>query len=104
MGDMLRLIGIVLLGLVLTGCGYDGHYRYPCQDPANWEKPECNPPLCEAYGYCAKDLLGFDPVTGEKIQTSEETNNDTIEESTASQEDVNVDDINDILDGISEGD
>jgi len=26
-----------LLVVSLSGCGYDGHYRYPCQDPANWE-------------------------------------------------------------------
>jgi hypothetical protein len=47
-----------ILVLGLSGCGYDGHYRYPCQDPANWEKAECNPPLCEATGTCTKDLIG----------------------------------------------
>ncbi len=47
-----------ILVLGLGGCGYDGHYRYPCQDPANWEKAECNPPLCEATGTCTKDLIG----------------------------------------------
>lgn len=60
MVDMLRIIGIALLGLALTGCGYDGHYRYPCQDPANWEKIECNPPVCEASGTCSKDMIEQD--------------------------------------------
>ena len=54
---MKRLIGLALLTLALTGCGYDGHYRYPCQDPANWDKVECNPPACEVTGTCSKNLV-----------------------------------------------
>ena len=46
--------------LAFSGCGYDGHYRYECQDPENWEAEECNPPLCKADGACSKDLIGFD--------------------------------------------
>jgi len=41
----------------LTGCGYQGWMRYPCQEFENWEKPECNPPQCLAVGQCTKDLL-----------------------------------------------
>jgi hypothetical protein len=55
---MKKLIGIALLGLMLSGCGYDGHYRYSCQDPANWDKSECNPPVCETTGTCSRDLVG----------------------------------------------
>ena len=54
----MRIIGIALLGLMLSGCGYDGHYRYPCQDPANWDKKECKPPICTAAGACPEDLVG----------------------------------------------
>jgi len=54
---MVRLLGLALAALILSGCGYDGHYRYPCQDPANWESAECNPPVCEATGTCSKDLV-----------------------------------------------
>ena len=32
-------------------------YRYECQDPANWENPECNPPICKASGTCTEDTL-----------------------------------------------
>jgi hypothetical protein len=39
----------------LTGCG--DTYRYPCQDPKNWGKPECEPPQCDASGTCTKDLI-----------------------------------------------
>jgi len=70
MVGMLRIIGSALLGLVLTGCGYDGHFRYPCQDPANWESAECKPPLCTVSGACPEDLVGEDVVNG---TTTEET-------------------------------
>jgi predicted small lipoprotein YifL len=49
------LCGILVLGL--TSCGYDGRYRYPCQDPTNWEKAECKPPICTANGACPEDLV-----------------------------------------------
>lgn len=53
---------LVIIGaLLLAGCGYDGGYRYPCQDPDNWESEECNPPICKVDGACTKDLVGFDP-------------------------------------------
>jgi len=51
------------LALGLSGCGYDGHYRYPCQDPANWEAAECKPPICTANGACPEDLIS-QPKTG----------------------------------------
>jgi hypothetical protein len=50
------------LALVLASCGYDGHYRYECQDPANWEEDYCNPPICLVDNMCTEALLGFDPT------------------------------------------
>ena len=69
---MKRITAIALSGLLmlsLTGCGYQGFYRYPCQDPANWEKAECNPPICEATGTCTKDVIGKDPIAEDKTGT-----------------------------------
>jgi hypothetical protein len=51
------LIGGILLTLLLSGCGYQGWVRYPCQEYENWKNPKCNPPQCEAIGQCTKDLL-----------------------------------------------
>ena len=47
-----------MLVLTLSSCGYQGSYRYTCQDSANWDKAECNPPICESTGTCSKDLVG----------------------------------------------
>lgn len=62
----------------LSGCGYDGHYRYECQDPVNWKSDECNPPICKVDGMCTETLLGFDPFAEEP----EVPTNDTVLETT----------------------
>jgi hypothetical protein len=96
----------IILALGLSACGYDGHYRYPCQDPVNWEAPECNPPLCEATGTCTTDLLGYNPKEGkEEIteKTVQETTSDIIEEESSAPAPENVDNINQMVDEMSEG-
>lgn len=55
---MRKLIASLASLLLITSCGYDGGYRYACQDPANWDNAECNPPICEPSGTCSKDLVG----------------------------------------------
>ena len=55
----MKTVAAVLL-LLLSGCGYDGHYRYECQDPEKWAEEVCNPPYCKVDGACSKDLIGFD--------------------------------------------
>jgi hypothetical protein len=44
-----------VLLVVLTGC--DDHYRYPCQDPKNWQNEECKPPICTATATCPDQLI-----------------------------------------------
>ena len=59
--ENMKLRNIILsciLILTLSGCNYDGGYRYECQDPANWDNAECNPPICEPTGTCSRDLVG----------------------------------------------
>ncbi len=68
-----------ILVLTLTGCGYDGFYRYPCQDPDNWESKECKPPVCKVSGTCPDVIIGVDPEEwmtqdADTITQSEETN------------------------------
>jgi hypothetical protein len=47
---------LILTLLFLYGC--DNHYRYPCQDPKNWNKIECNNEVCRAEGTCTDIVLG----------------------------------------------
>jgi hypothetical protein len=55
---MKKLIGLVLIASALSGCGYDGWVRYPCQQFENWENQECKPPQCKVTGTCTDDILG----------------------------------------------
>jgi len=54
-------LGLFIIFL-LTSCGYNGSYRYSCQDPENWGKSECSPPICNVDGNCTATLLGWDPT------------------------------------------
>lgn len=65
---MKRLSFVLVFSFLLASCGYDGYYRYPCQDPENWGKTECEPPECKVDGACTETLLGWDPT-----ETSVET-------------------------------
>lgn len=53
----MKFIACCLIALSLSGCGYQGWVRYPCQEYENWTKDQCQPPQCEALGQCTKDLL-----------------------------------------------
>jgi len=57
-------LGSTILVLGLSSCGYNGQFRYPCQDPANWETPECKPPVCTATQTCPVDLIKTPIVEG----------------------------------------
>jgi len=47
--------GLSVLLVLLVGC--DDRYRYPCQDPQNWQNAECKPPICTAAGTCPEFLV-----------------------------------------------
>jgi hypothetical protein len=50
-------IAIVALGIGLLVSGCDNQFRYPCQNPANWEKAECKPPMCTVTQTCPEMLV-----------------------------------------------
>ena len=64
MRKAILLVGVAISTLLLSSCGYQGQYRYPCQDPSNWETPECKPPVCSVAGTCPVDLVGKDIFEG----------------------------------------
>lgn len=49
---------ILLLTLLLAGCS--DVYRYPCQNPDNWEHKVCKKPYCSANGTCPEDLTPYE--------------------------------------------
>ena len=59
---------IVGLSFLLSSCGkynFQDSYRYPCQDPANFDSPDCQPPACNATETCTKDILPNLDIDGE---------------------------------------
>jgi hypothetical protein len=56
---MKKIAFLLALSFTLVGC--EERYRYPCQDPENAEKVECNRPVCEADGMCYDTLNGLPP-------------------------------------------
>jgi len=56
---------LVLLPIGLAAFGGD-RFRYPCQDPANWESDICKKPLCDVTRSCPEHVFkgGRDPRLG----------------------------------------
>jgi len=55
---MIKYILLLLLPLTLFAC--EERYRYPCQDPENWEQKQCKKPICSANGTCPEDLAHYE--------------------------------------------
>ena len=51
---VVRLLLAVSL-LSLAGCG--DWYRYPCQNPDNWDKDICRKPYCEVNQTCPEHIF-----------------------------------------------
>lgn len=52
------MVRIIFLTLLLTSCS--DMYRYPCQNPDNWEHKVCKKPYCSANGTCPEDLTPYE--------------------------------------------
>lgn len=50
---------LILLPLLLAIFGGD-RFRYPCQDPDNWDSKECKKPYCEVTRTCPDLILKGD--------------------------------------------
>ena len=59
--------------IVLTGCSE--RYRYPCQDPENWNEKICQKPFCSANGTCPEDLTHYEKKSGSGFQQPSMNNN-----------------------------
>lgn len=47
---------LIILPLALAYFGGD-RFRYPCQDPANWDKDFCKVPLCDVTRTCPEHIF-----------------------------------------------
>jgi hypothetical protein len=54
---------------ILALCGCEERYRYPCQDPENWEQKQCKKPFCSANGTCPEDLTHYEKERASKAPT-----------------------------------
>lgn len=61
----------LLLGLWFVFAATDS-YRYACQDPANWEDPVCQVPMCTATGACTENLVYNGEAAAQVLETSPE--------------------------------
>lgn len=59
------LLLLLLLPLWLAMCSQE-QFRYPCQNPANWDKDFCKKPLCDVTRTCPEHVFkgGRDPRLG----------------------------------------
>ena len=53
----MKYLAFLILPL-LVACSEN--YRYPCQDPDNWDKQICKKPWCSANGTCPEDLTHYE--------------------------------------------
>lgn len=47
---------LIVVPLVIAIFGGD-RFRYPCQDPQNWEKDMCKKPLCDVTRTCPEHVF-----------------------------------------------
>ena len=50
------LLILLVLPLGLSMCSEE-RFRYPCQDPANWDKDFCKMPLCDVNRTCPEHIF-----------------------------------------------
>lgn len=50
------LLILLALPIGMAMCSGD-RFRYPCHDPANWDKDFCKPPLCDVTRTCPEHIF-----------------------------------------------
>jgi hypothetical protein len=57
MKNLVKLAIAVLAIPVVLAAGCEQKFRYPCQDPKNWETEQCKKPLCEVNRDCPEYIF-----------------------------------------------
>ena len=50
------LLLLLLIPIILAMCSGD-RFRYPCQDPKNWDKDFCKMPQCDVTRTCPEQIF-----------------------------------------------
>jgi hypothetical protein len=50
------LLIILAIPLIMATCSGD-RFRYPCQDPKNWDKDFCKMPICDVTRTCPEQIF-----------------------------------------------
>mgnify|MGYP003337492026 CR=1 FL=1 len=68
LAKMMLLILLLPIGLAIFS---GDRFRYPCQDPSNWDKDFCKMPLCDVTRTCPEHIFKGqnDPRKGPDAQT-----------------------------------
>jgi hypothetical protein len=61
----IRIITLIAL-MSLVGCS--DRFRYPCQDPANWNSTVCKKPECEITRTCPEMILKANNISTEPVE------------------------------------
>jgi hypothetical protein len=75
---LLKLVVFILALPVVFAAGCEQKFRYPCQDPKNWETAQCQKPLCEVNRDCpdlifkeSAEAVGLPPIIPPKAPVCE---------------------------------
>lgn len=71
-------LAMIILPLSLAFFGGD-RFRYPCQDPDNWDKDFCKLPKCDVTRTCPEHIFKGqrDPRLGPEVKSSTPTQSTT---------------------------
>jgi hypothetical protein len=67
----MKLIALIVAMLALVGC--EDRYRYPCQNPDNFHKPDCQKPKCLFTQQCPEYLVA--PILEKQIDQTKQPAN-----------------------------
>jgi hypothetical protein len=70
----LLLLVIIIVPICLGFCSSE-RFRYPCQDPKNWDKDFCEVPICDVTKTCPEQIFKGqrDPRVGPNETQSNQT-------------------------------
>jgi hypothetical protein len=54
---LFKWMGLLILAPILLAVFGGDRFRYPCQDPDNWDKQMCQKPYCEVTRTCPEHIF-----------------------------------------------